>query len=185
MINWLWLEDQKNTVADLLNEVEQANLNVKFFQNPSEMINYILDKRKKDNILKNMGLILDVLLPGQEYITSPAEWLSGTEPIFYPTKNGYDAGLVFYEKVIMNINQQEEVKPLWSPPPPVLFLTVLHTEHENIEQRINKLKFEWGKINKVEPDKVLVRWVRKWDATNGRLVKLLKEWEKELEGGIK
>lgn len=178
MKTWLWLEDQISTIIDIKKEIQHSNISVILFPNTGELIQYLIKKKKENpESLKDMGLILDVMLARSIYISCPEKWHRGKDIAYFPTNRGYDAGLVFYENVIMNIGKTDYEGPYWNPPPPVVFLTVLHTDMEKTEQRLNRLRLHWSKENHVKLEKAKIEWLRKNDAVGGELGKLLKRME--------
>jgi hypothetical protein len=176
MKKWLWLEDQISTVEDLRSTLTKLGLSMDLYQTPSQLIDYLVDiKISYPDQLKNIGLILDVMLTAQRYITCPVKWYGGEQPLYLPTQDGYDAGLIFYEKLILGIDISK--KPLWNPPPPVLFLTVLHTDFKDTEQRLEVIRTEWARAYSIKPEQARVKWLRKWEANLDTLKEIFKEGE--------
>ncbi len=170
MKTWLWLEDQPNTVEGIKTYFSKFNWEIRPFHTPAELINFLIGiKKKSPNDLKDMRLILDVLLPAQPILTCPSDWCGGKEPLFIQTEQGYDAGFVFFEKIIMYENA-------WVPPPPVIFLTVMPVTDPVIEQRLNNLRLKWSNAHGVSPEAAHIEWLRKWDADEKSLERLLKSW---------
>jgi hypothetical protein len=175
MRDWLWLEDQQATVEDLKDIlVNQLKLKMKMIQTPSELINYLINARQNRSDLSKIGLILDVLLAAQRYIVCPSEWTGDKSPLYFQTQDGYDAGVLFYEKFVLGLNLSKT--PFWSPPPPVLFLTVLHTDFKETEQRLERIRLEWAKLNNVSQELSKVKWLRKWDANFNSFQDIFREW---------
>jgi hypothetical protein len=134
-------------------------------------------KKDDSDQLSKVGMILDVLLMGQRFITCPKEWCGGDETKFMQTQDGYDAGLIFYEKIVMNYGGDTD-KPKWpGKPPPVVFLTVLLDTTPEIESRLGELQRKWAEIHQVEEKQARVHWINKWDPNPGeRIVTLISDW---------
>jgi len=160
---WLWLEDQEDSVDDIAQTLEKAEFCIEQCSTPGKLINRLVESAQTDlcNELETTGVILDVLLMGQQYITCPKDWCDGNEDEFFHTKNGYDAGLLLYEKVILPFHPNQRC---WKDgPPPVVFLTVLHTHYKDIDKRILALKEVWADRHKIDPKDAKVYWIRKWE----------------------
>ncbi|KJU84972.1 hypothetical protein MBAV_002833 [Candidatus Magnetobacterium bavaricum] len=178
MRDWLWLEDQPGTVGDMGLYLTKIGIRYNSYQTPNELINFLCKIKKEEvpDILNNYGLILDVLLMGNRYITCPPEWSGGQKTNFFPTdKSGYDGGIAFYERIILGMGIKDS--PIWNPPPPVLFLTVLKQGDENIEQRVETIKEKWA-IAACDGfiDRAKVAWLGKWDANEKKLREIFKGW---------
>ena len=170
---WLWLEDELSSVQDIA-----ANLpsNKKTFNSIGELLNYLIEKKIEKNLLE-YGLILDVLIKGNDFLFSPSQWNKSSNDKYIKTEEGRDAGIKFYEELIMN--KSNGWKPFWTPPPPVIFLTVMPFD-DKILKRLQEIKMAWGSFYNVNPDKARVKWIRKWDVEyeDSEFYKLLKEWGK-------
>lgn len=177
MKKWLWLEDQPATVSDLkftLSKILQ--LPIEMFFEPASLINELVKlKIEGGQKLQEVGLILDVLLSAQRYIICPSKW-SGRKDESYSTQHGgYDAGLLLYEKLVLGLNISKT--PIWNPPPPVIFLTVIPAEYQEAPQkRLSNIKEEWSRANGVEVHAAQVTWLRKWDADEAKLREIFTAW---------
>jgi len=62
-------------------------------------------------------------------------------------------------------------------PPPILFLTVLHTDAEGMEAYLKKIKQHWGEMHEMPMEDAQVDWIRKWDLNAyEKLVRRLRDW---------
>lgn len=168
---WLWLEDQPNTTEDIRHLFDKLGLTIETFKTPSELTDFLIKKKKDISFFKNIGFIIDVLMIGTPYIICPQEWCGGDKTDYYSTNGGYDAGLLFYEKLIIE-RRSSEILEL---PPPAIFLTILHTSFSDVENRLNILKDNWAKEYKITLDNAKIAWVRKWDAKED-LIKVFEKW---------
>jgi hypothetical protein len=168
---WLWLEDEFRTIQDI---VAKFPLNYKQFNTVGALIDFLIIEKQKER-LKDYGLILDVLLKGNQYIYLPTEWNHASKIPYIKTEMGYDVGVVFYEELIMNKSNNWE--PIWNPPPPIIFLTVIPFDPQ-MEIRINEIKIAWGNTHHIEAEFAKVKWVRKWDVEyqDSEFYQLLNEW---------
>jgi hypothetical protein len=171
---WLWVDDQPSTTEDFQTQLRTSGISYELFQNPDKLNWYITNFKQKKLSLAEFGLILDINLTGFNYITCPKEWSTEEKTIFWQTNKGYDAGLIYYEKVILG----KPENPYWNPLPPVIFLTVVDTGYIVAENRLQELKHFWQKINNKNYSNVI--WIKKWDALNNDiLIKKMKEMEEK------
>ena len=178
---WLWLEDELSTVDDISILKPIRKIHPEKITTLMELVERIIEiKNSNTDDLSNYGVILDIMIQGTPYIDIPKEW-SGKEYEAVPTNNGYDAGIVFAEKFILNMFEQSneekrEFKPLWNPPPPILFLTIMSSESKGTQKRLNDIKRKWAKYNGVSIEEAKVTYIRKFDATNQIFNDLFNKW---------
>ncbi len=144
-MEWLWLEDQQSTVEGTKKTLGDLGVRIiDVFSNIARFTTFLVEIKKKDpNRLGRFGLILDVMMMGTPLVASPREWHEGDKELLFRTEgNGTDAGLVFYERVILQMrgpdSEDVTVNWTWSPPPLVLFLTV--TEKPLYRQRYDVIE---------------------------------------------
>lgn len=178
MRTWLWLEDQYATVSDIESALSKASISVRHFRTPSELVDQLIAWKNTDpSLLESVGLILDVLLMGQRFITCPRQWCGEEETRHWQTANGYDAGLLFCEKLVMNMGGKSG-KPHWMKPPPIIFLTIINTMAADLEQRYYAIRERWAQAHDVETTAAKVKWIGKWQSDPGQeLVEALRKWE--------
>jgi hypothetical protein len=178
--SWLWLEDEPATVSDVLTSVfEKLNLKLRKFTSIGELMDYLIQIRGKDpSELLNIGLILDIMIKGAYFVSVPNEWSHGSSINHYKTNMGYDAGIIFYEKVILNLDgiKSTDKAPYWNPPPPVIFLTVL--AKEKISDEINIIKNKWAHYNNVVQSESKVEYLDKWSVDEILIRELINFWNK-------
>jgi len=168
---WLWLEDAPTTVSDIAQLLSMNDIKTKKISNPSDLIIFLLNERGKG--LENYGLLIDVMIQGAHFISSPQAWNGGADAI-YRTETGYDAGIVFVEEIVLNKNGNW--KPIWKNPlPPIIFITTL-TESDEQAQRILNIKQAWAENMKVTESESKIAWWRKWDLNTDKYIKLMKTW---------
>ena len=173
-MKWIWLDDEPTTISDI--RAIQGLPKFELFTSLDSLISFLINC-KNQNQLSEYGLILDVMLKKNLYITIPTEWSGESELKMYKTNDGYDAGLVFYEKAILY--KTKEPGTWWSPPPPVIFLSVM-TLSTSIPERLNLIKQEWSanQTTPCNPSDAKVRWIRKWETEDkeSEFIKLLNKW---------
>jgi hypothetical protein len=171
---WFWLEDQPETVADFKAAID-TKVAVTLVTTPADLVRSLLkvDPSRRDSI----GLILDVMLIHNPLLTCPPEWhAKGDKATYFKTRMGYDAGLVFYENFMLP--NSGVPSPPFSPPP-VIFLTVVKHDLQDLERRLAALQESWAKIHDVATSEARVAWARKWDANGHGLLKILRSWEED------
>ncbi len=178
----LWLEDifsQVGDFEDLL--IEKGYVPLKF-ETISKLIDYLVDLKEKSR-LYDICLILDIMILNTLFIFSPKEW-NGIKDRNYKTMNeGEDAGLLFYEKLILQdacgIFQAHniEVKKFLDKPIPVIFLTTIPDDKSN--RVFASLENRWVSIKSEVKNSY---WVYKWDK-NGkkRFIQAIEEIKQSLE----
>jgi len=172
---WLWLEDEEETVQDLQIGLRKT-IDFQTFGRIPDLTRYLLEKRDEiESGSLKIGFILDVMISSAHAVTRPQNWFhEGDEERSFFTNRGSEAGLVFYEKCIL---AEDVSSTIFDPPPPVLFLTVTHTDRGDFANRLARLKEAWGRAQSVSPDEAKVKWVRKWDIDGTGLAELLQGWE--------
>lgn len=71
----------------------------------------------------------------------------------------------------------ENQAPIWNPPPPIIFLTILHSSFANTERRIQELQIGWAKAHNVAIENAKVKKIRKWQKDGKILGETIKKWE--------
>jgi hypothetical protein len=168
---WLWLEDAPTTVSDIAQLLASNGIKTLRFSNPSDLVGFLLLEKQKG--LFDYGLLIDVMLQGAQFISSPNAW-NGGENIIFRTESGYDAGLVFVEQIILN--KKGGWDPIWSKPlPPIVFITTLIEDGEHV-QRLLDIKQAWAKHMNETLENVKVIWWRKWELNPTKYINLIKKW---------
>lgn len=176
---WLWLEDQQETVADFKYQVESKV--VEIFRRPNDLMLELLKRQREDRLgTEPLGLLLDVMLINHPSIAVPGVWHGGDKIAYFPTqRNGYDAGVVFYEKVILAHPTMDN--PPILPPPPVIFLTVVQQDFQGLEGRLEGIRTQWAKQRGVDSSIAKVAWIQKWNAQGTKLVDVIAGWDEDSE----
>ncbi len=173
--HWLWLEDQPQSNADF-SEAFKSRVRVSDFTRVEDLTRQLLELRETDNTenaFSEIGLLLDVMLPSAAVFV-PKEWTGQKEGRTCLTnKGGYDAGLVFYEEVILAAGGFAPSHKVL--PPPVVFLTVRQTDSAPIEQRVAGIQSVWAELHSVPARSAMVGTFRKWGEPL-ELVELLEKW---------
>jgi hypothetical protein len=156
----IWLEDNLTSVQKYTTFViENMNVNLLQFSTVSQLTKYLnLLKENNSEILSNLLLILDVMATDCYTIPSPIEL--GENNKVFGTDNGIDAGLVFYEKYILEIGSQENPKFC----PPVIFFSAKKVDNDIIK-RLDIIKTYFSKSHKVSMDNCKIKWLTKGDDT--------------------
>lgn len=173
---WLWLEDQQETVADFRHQVE-SKVSISLFRRPNDLMLELV-RRQREGLLEvePLGLLLDVMLINHPSIAVPGVWHGGEKISYFTTqRNGYDAGVVFYEKVILRHPSMES--PPLLPPPPVIFLTVVQQNFQGLEGRLEGIRAKWASEHGIDPSRAQVAWFQKWNAQGVKLVDMIAKWE--------
>ena len=92
--------------------------------------------------------------------------MNGEKDKFYPADNGYKAGSVLYERLIL-----EDAAHFWKPLPGVLFLTVLPPGHEQIASTANLIREKARALDETLPGRI--HFLSKQDP---EVNKKLREW---------
>lgn len=177
-MKWLWLDDKRDSIGDLRKIFKDAGINVtKEFESPITLTKYLINNSRTKGFLSSHGLILDCLLYKHNYIICYPGLLNGIKkPLPFKTqKDGHDAGILYYEKVILGLDIPE-VDPVWIPYPPVLFLSVIDIDFQENEQRIGGIKRVWMENHNTTIDKAKVEWLSKWDMTLDVIIEIFKKW---------
>lgn len=176
MKTWFWLEDLQDTVSDLerviMKVASEQHVTVEHFENISELQERLLLLSKSEpDTLGDSLLILDVMLGGHTYIDCPKEW-SGTESTRFRTREGYDAGLVFYEGLVL----KHPLKSWRECPPPVVFLTARQADQEE-RQHLDRICEAYAKSCGIDEEQTKVRWISKGESnsTSAELRQVLEE----------
>jgi len=171
---WLWLEDQQETVLDFKAKIDSA-VPVQHFTSPPAMMRYIRDLSVSDmSALQRLGLILDVMITGNPMFTVPGFWRGDTKAQHYPTGRGYDTGVVLYERLFCDKASTET--GLIELPPPVIFLTVVHLNFEDLSSRFQALREQWASKHKVGVNDARVAWKRKESSIGTEIAALARAW---------
>lgn len=172
---WLWLEDEEDTVADFKAAVE-AGVQVESFERIQDLTRYLLNRRSEIEQGKlKIGFILDVMVQGAHAVFRPREWFKdGSEETLF-TKHGFEAGLIFFEHMILDNGGK---RSFLNPPPPVVFLTVMHDDSSDLQGHLSQIKVAWATVSgRCKPEDARVKFVRKWEVSGSDLVDILKAWE--------
>lgn len=170
--HWFWLEDQPETIADFKAAID-TEVTVSLVTTPADLVRILLDLHPSRR--EEVGLILDVMLIHNPLLTCPPQWHGqGDKATYFRTRMGYDAGLVFYENFMLPHPAVPSPPFL---PPPVIFLTVVKHDMQDLERRLLLLKETWAITRKVSIPDAKVAWARKWDANGQGLLKILRSWE--------
>ncbi len=171
---WLWLEDSISTVSDISQELTDSKIVFEKYNNPNKLIEFLTQKKIVGASLNCYGLIIDVMLKGNQFIQAPQEWTKLNKQSLYSTVDGYDAGLVFCEQFIFN--KDGNWIPFWQKPlPPIIFLSTLIYD-EKTSTRVNELKDAWAKNMGKDISDAKISWFRKWDMDFNEFVNQLKTW---------
>lgn len=170
---WLWLEDEGDSVPDRVRSMLESR-GVRRFSSIDNLLEYLVPFAQQGNDhTTSFGFILDVMIGGSPAIYRPPSLSPDRQESIILTDRGFDAGLVFYDEVIL-VGATEG--GLFHPPPPVVFLTVRHTDSRVIQSRLERIKKVWAKSHGVTYRDARVRWVRKSEASEGEIVHYLDEW---------
>lgn len=168
---WLWLEEAPTTVSDIAYLLTSKGVKTLGFSNPGDLVSFLI--REKQKGLQDYGLIIDVMIKGAQFISAPNSW-TGDDSKINRTENGYDAGIVFIEQIVLN--KDGGWHPFWNNPlPPIIFITTL-TEDDEVLQRILDIKQAWAKQMGGNTEDAKIVWWRKWDLDVDQYIKLMKEW---------
>jgi hypothetical protein len=182
-VKWLWLEDEPQTVRDIQELIFRGYFMKKnsLFYVPGKLLKKLIEiKNSKRENLNDYALILDIMLKGNPILYSPKSW-NGEEDRNISTDNGSDAGLKFYEKIILNIQSpkllagETEINPFWSPPPPIIFLSVLHPD--KVQPKLNEIKSFWAFCHKTTVENTKVAFLNKFDLNYKSMANILKTWD--------
>ena len=165
MKTWFWLEDLPNTVTDLDAAMvriarKHGAIIERFEAIPTLQERLLQLSHDTADALREAILILDVMLGGHLFVDCPQEW-GEQAPERYRTNNGYDAGLVFYERLVLD----HPLEPWKGQPPPVVFLTAREFQQAQ-EQDLERLRTKWAEAWKVKVDSAKVRWITKEATTD-------------------
>jgi len=175
---WFWLEDQPETVFDYRTALEKR-LTIEHFESPVALTKRLVEvKNERGDQLESVGFLLDVMVTGQQFIMNPPSWHGGSRTFYYHTDSGHDAGLVFFEKLLLR--HPEMSRPPISPPPPVIFLSVMHRDQPRLEERWERLKRNWAREHNCRADEAKIEWVRKWDPDPETIIAKVRAWERSL-----
>jgi hypothetical protein len=158
----LWLDDDFTTVSVIKTKsIDNKFFDFHYFNNIASLIDFLLCYMKdaESSIVNNLIFVLDVNLKGHEYIFCPKSWF-GDHERYFKTNKGYDAGLVFYEKMVAcdTLN----CAPVIYPMPPVVFLSVMSSE-AGFQERVEFLKVLYAQSHKQSIEFSKVKWMTKWD----------------------
>jgi hypothetical protein len=144
-MNWIWLEDQPLSVLDWEEKLKDIGVNIiRKFKRPQDLTKYLQENKGK---IQNTGLIFDCLLLNQTYLTIPKDMIGNNDVLNFKTMGyGHDAGIVYYEKMILGYGIENTV-PFWSPLPPIVFLTIIDDDFEEFDERIERIKQNWKEMN--------------------------------------
>jgi hypothetical protein len=172
---WLWLEDEAETVADLM-EGLRDKARVRAFHHIPELTRHLRKIRRDVEAGQiRIGLILDVMITGAPRILRPAGWVeSMKEEDVLATNDGYEAGLVFYEKMVLG---EDGARAVIHPPPPVLFLTVMHKDSSDIQGILTRIMQKWAKCAGTETRNAKVSFLTKWEVDPSSLLNELHRLE--------
>lgn len=156
---WLWLDDEPDSVNDIEMSLRRNGIAYKKHQNLSELFSTLISI-KNENKLSDYGLIIDIMIWGIPTIAVPREWhgIKDERYIYHQAIPKY-SGVTFYEKVIL-----ENGKSIWSPPPPVLFLSTMYEDLE-LQNKIKNIKelYMSNLGDNTSTDDARVKFIRKWD----------------------
>jgi hypothetical protein len=168
---WLWLEEAPTTVSDIAYLLISKGVKTLRFSNPGDLVSFIIKEKPKG--LENYGLLIDIMIQGAQFISAPNSWTGGESKI-NRTENGYDAGIVFIEQIVLN--KDGGWNPFWNNPlPPIIFITTLTEDDEQL-QRIIAIKQAWAKQMGCSIEDSKIAWWRKWELNTEKYVTLIKEW---------
>ncbi len=178
----LWLEDIEDQNEDFKNALFKKGYVPQILDKLPDFVDYLIDLKEKD-LLDNICLILDIMMLNADYVTSPKEW-NGVEDRHYRTLDrGRDAGLVFYEKLILQDAcgvmkaTDIKIKKFLNKPIPVIFLTTIPDDESN--RTFANLKNRWILIKTKVKNSY---WVFKFDDDRKtKFSKAIDEIEKSLE----
>jgi len=177
MFEWLWLEDEGETVADFKAAAKEVAV-VRNFNRIPDLTRYLLEVRPQIEAGSlSIGFILDVMIQGSHAVTRPQGWYGGGRELAFYANHGLEAGLVFYEQLILG--KGEGAKALMKPLPPVVFLTVMHSDSASIQERLDEIRQRWANVRGVELEDARVRFMRKWDSDASGLAVTLQAWEED------
>ena len=129
-------------------------------------------REKREHYSRRIGLILDLMIAGAAAVVRPSQSRGALPKAMFRTNNGYDAGLVYYEKIILGERGTED--GLIYPPPPVIFCSVIHQESAEILSRLFKIRERWASDNGVPIAEAKVMFARKWDFSGESMLDLIR-----------